>query len=274
MAATELGRFLRERRERLDALALGCAVGRRRTTGLRREEVAQRANISTTWYAWLEQGRGGKPSGDILDRLARALMLTDSEREHLFLLGLGRLPDTRYRPSDGVTARLQRVLDALVSSPALIVSPLWDVVAWNAAAAAVLTNYAELPTAERNVLRLVFLDPRSRARNVDWEDVAEFVVAVFRSSIARAGASAIVKPLVDDLRRLSPDFTRLWEHGDVHGPGEGTKHLRHPVLGDIALEFSAFAVDGRPDLTMLVFTPASSHVAGLIAAMPGERLRG
>jgi transcriptional regulator with XRE-family HTH domain len=98
--------YLRERRERLDAVALGFAGGRRRTPGLRREEVAQRADISPTWYSWLEQGRGGAPSAELLDRLARALMLNDVEREHLFLLGLGRLPGVRYRPSDDVTPRL------------------------------------------------------------------------------------------------------------------------------------------------------------------------
>jgi transcriptional regulator with XRE-family HTH domain len=93
--------------------------------------VAQRANISPTWYTWLEQGRGGAPSADVLDRIARALMLTDVEREHLFLLGLGRPPEVRYRKSDGVTPRLQRVLDALDPSPALIRTAIWDVVAWN-----------------------------------------------------------------------------------------------------------------------------------------------
>src|SRR5664279_1386474 len=108
-----LGAYLKGRRTKLDATAFGFTAGRRRTAGLRREEVAQRANISPTWYTWLEQGRGGAPSADVLDRIARALMLTDVEREHLFLLGLGRLPEARYRKSEGVTPRLQRVLDAL-----------------------------------------------------------------------------------------------------------------------------------------------------------------
>src|SRR5437588_10753401 len=108
-----LGAYLRDRRGRLDPATFGYAQGRRRTPGLRREEVAQRANISPTWYTWLEQGRGGSPSADVLDRIARALMLTDTEREHLFLLGLGHPPEARYRKNEGVTPRLQRVLDAL-----------------------------------------------------------------------------------------------------------------------------------------------------------------
>src|ERR1700732_5160569 len=144
-----LGTYLRERRATLDPVALGFSSQRRRTPGLRREEVAQRANISPTWYTWLEQGRGGSPSADVLDRIARALMLTEVEREHLFLLGLGHPPDVRYRKDEGVTPRLQRVLDALEPSPALIRTATWNVVAWNRAASAVLTDYGSLPPEQR-----------------------------------------------------------------------------------------------------------------------------
>src|SRR5271156_3990589 len=119
-----LGAYLRDRRTRLDPAAFGFSVGRRRTPGLRREEVAQRSNISPTWYTWLEQGRGGAPSADVLNRIARGLMLTDIEREHLFLLGLGRPPEVRYKAAEGVTPRLQRVLDALELSPALVKTDL------------------------------------------------------------------------------------------------------------------------------------------------------
>ena len=273
MSDTSLGGYLRERRGRLDPAALGFAPARRRTPGLRREEVAARAHISATWYAWLEQGRGGAPSADVLDRLARALMLTEIEREHLFLLGLGRLPDVRYRPAGGVTPRLQRVLDAMDTSPALIRNVIWDVVAWNRAAAVMLTDYARLPPEERNVLRLIFLDPRSRAMNRDWEGVARFVVGVFRADAARAGAVASAAPLVEELRRRSPEFAAFWDDGDVQGFGEGVKHLRHPVLGEIAIEYSAFAVDGRPDLSMLVYNPTSredaERIRSLLGAMPG-----
>src|ERR1700727_4018192 len=113
-----LGIYLKDRRAKLDPAAFGLPLARRRTPGLRREEVAQRANVSATWYTWLEQGRGGAPSADVLDRLARALMLTDVEREHLFLIALGRLPEVRFHAVRGVTPRLQRVLAALELSPA------------------------------------------------------------------------------------------------------------------------------------------------------------
>ena len=115
-----LGTFLRDRRTRLDPATFGFPAGRRRTSGLRREEVAQRANISPTWYTWLEQGRGGAPSAEVLNRLAAGLMLTEPEREHMFMLALGHPPEPKYTPPQGITPRLQRVLDALKTSPAII----------------------------------------------------------------------------------------------------------------------------------------------------------
>jgi transcriptional regulator with XRE-family HTH domain len=254
-----LGSYLKDRRAKLDPVAFGFPPERRRTPGLRREEVAQRANISPTWYTWLEQGRGGAPSADVLDRIARALMLTDVEREHLFLLGLGRPPEVRYRKDEGVTPRLQRVLDVLEPVPALIRTATWDVVAWNRAATVMLIDYGSLPPNQRNILRFIFLDPRVRAAQYDWESVARFVVGAFRVDAARAGAAAEVEPLVDELCRLSPEFGAMWRENDVHGiHGEAVKHIKHPVLGPIAFEYSAFAVDGRPDLSMMVYNPVTS----------------
>jgi transcriptional regulator with XRE-family HTH domain len=256
-----LGTYLKDRRTRLDAAAFGFGGSRRRTPGLRREEVAQRANISPTWYTWLEQGRGGAPSADVLDRIARALMLTDVEREHLFLIGLGRPPEVRYQASEGVSPRLQRVLDALETSPAIIRTVTWDVVAWNRAARLVLSDYANMPPERRNILRLIFCEPHLRAAQYDWNSVARFVVAAFRADVTRAGAVSHVAEFVDELCRLSPEFAKLWADNDVRSYGEGVKHLRHPVLGPIAFEYSAFAVDGRPDLGMVVYNPATPEDA-------------
>ena len=257
-AENGLGAYLRNRRLKLDPAALGFPAERRRTPGLRREEVAQRANISPTWYTWLEQGRGGAPSADVLDRIARALMLTEVEREHLFLLGLGRPPEARYRKNDGVTPRLQRVLDALDPIPAIIRTATWDVVAWNRAATVMLIDYGTLPPEKRNILRFIFLDPRARAGQYDWQSVARFAVGSFRVDSARAGAAAEVELLVEDLCRLSPEFRAMWRENDLHGPhGEAVKHIRHPILGRLAFEFSAFLVDGRPELSMIVYNPAT-----------------
>ncbi len=262
--ANILGTYLRDRRARLDPVALGFPPGRRRTPGLRREEVASRANISPTWYTWLEQGRGGAPSADVLDRIAAGLMLTEPEREHLFMLGLGRPPEVRYKRVDGVTPRLQRLLDALEVSPAIIKTATWDVIAWNRAAAVLLTDYATLPSDRRNILRLMFADPGVRARQEDWQGVARFVVGAFRADAARGGASAEIADLVEELSRKSPEFEVLWRDNDVVAQGEGLKRLRHDELGVLELEFSAFAVDGRPELGMVVYNPATDEIADRI----------
>lgn len=253
-----LGAYLKAHREKLNPVALGFPISRRRTPGLRREEVAQRAHVSTTWYTWLEQGRGGAPSADVLDRLAHALMLTEVEREHLFLIALGRPPEPRYHAIDGITPRLQRILDALELCPAFIRTATWDIVAWNQAALLVLGDYSKMEASQRNILKLIFSNSRVRSAQADWESVARFVVASFRTEIARAGATESVKSLVDELCSLSPEFKALWQqNNDVQGHGEGTKQLHHPIAGLLSLEYSAFAVDGRPDLSLVIYNPAT-----------------
>lgn len=264
-----LGAFLKDRRARLDPAAFGLS-GRRRTPGLRREEVAQRANISPTWYTWLEQGRGGAPSADVLDRIATGLMLTDLEREHLFVLGLGRPPEMRYKPTQNVTPRLQRLLDSLHSCPAFIKTATWDVVAWNRAAAIVLTDYAKLPANQRNILRLVFCNPAIRTKQRDWEGMARFLVGAFRVDAARVGAVKEVTALVEELSRMSPEFAALWKETDVYGPSDGVKHLQHPELGLIEMEFSSFAVDGRPDLSLVVYNPLDERVKARIRQLVND----
>ncbi len=261
-----LGTYLKDRRTRLDPAALGFPSTRRRTSGLRREEVAQRANVSTTWYTWLEQGRGGAPSANVLDRIAHALMLTEIEREHIFLLALGRPPEVRYRAAEGVTPRLQRILDALEYSPAMLKTFTWDIVAWNRAAAAVLGDGGGLVPEQRNILRRIFCDPDIRAKQTDWEGVARFAVGTFRADVARAGASKEVEALVDELSRLSPEFEAIWRDNDVRGHGEGIKYLKLQV-GLIGLEYSAFAVDGRPDLSMVIYHPATPADADRIRTL-------
>ncbi len=252
-----LGSYLKDRRTRLDPAAFGLSGSRRRTPGLRREEVAARANISPTWYTWLEQGRGGAPSADVLDRISRALMLTDVEREHVYMLGLNRPPEARYRGADAISPRLQRVLDALEVSPAVVRTATWDVVAWNRAAAAVLTDYSTLQHHQRNILKMMFSSERIQAAQEDWKSVARYVVAAFRADAARAGAATQVLEFVEELRQMSPEFDALWQENNVGASGDGTKRLNHPELGKICFEFSSFAVEGRTDLSMIIYNPAT-----------------
>jgi len=253
------GEFLRACRLRLDPASLGFAPGRRRTPGLRREEVAQLASISPTWYTWLEQGRGGAPSKAVLNRIASGLRLTATEREHLFILAFGHPPESHFRGPDTITPRLQRVLDAMTDSPAIIKTVSWDVIAWNRAAAAVLTDYGAIAREKRNILRLMFSDSQVRSLQKEWESVASIVVNAFRADVTRAGRPPETDRLIEELSLSSPEFAALWRRNDVAGHAEGIKHLHHPQLQDIALEFSTFIVDGRPDLSMMVFNPADEQ---------------
>jgi hypothetical protein len=166
-----------------------------------------------------------------------------------------------------VTPRLQRVLDTLEFSPALITTATWDVLAWNSAAAAVFTDYSLLPVEQRNILRLMFCNPGARAKQDDWQAVARFIVAAFRADATRAGAAAEVIKLAGELCSLSPDFAALWRDNDVRLQGEGTKRLRHATHGVIELEYSGFAVDGRPDLSMIIYNPVTNTDADRVRAI-------
>jgi transcriptional regulator with XRE-family HTH domain len=266
--ALTLGGFLRDRRARVNPGPE--ARTRRRTPGLRREEVATRAGVSLTWYTWLEQGRGGPPSDDVVERLARALELDVIGREVLFLLAQKRPPPLVAAPLPQVTPALQRVLDAMPTSPAMVKTVAWDIVAWNEAAEAVLGDYRQASPNERNMLRRLFGDPTLPDRLPEWEHDARYALAVFRVDIARAGDNPAAIALAAELHATSPHFRRLWAENDVRAHWVGRKRLQHHLAGPLELETSAFAVEGSDGLTMVVFVPATPAdvraIEGLLAA--------
>jgi len=250
-----LGNYLRERRQRLDAGKRGYPLLRRRTPGLRREEVAVRACVSTTWYTWLEQGRGGAPSEEVLERLSKALELTAAERDHLFLLAQNRLPGVTWQAGVDVSPSLQRVLDSMTHTPALVKTAEWQVVAWNHAATRVFVDYAELPPEQRNILLMMFSNEEMKKRLPDWHQVTRGMVANFRADVARTGASDHVRALVEELSEMSETFRQLWQSQEVSQHGEGIKQLWLPDEGVLELEYSTFAVEGKPGLSLVVFNP-------------------
>jgi transcriptional regulator with XRE-family HTH domain len=264
-----LGGFLRDRRARL---APPANAGRRRTPGLRREEVAARAGVSITWYTWLEQGRGGPPSDDVLERLARALELDAAGREMMFLIAQQRPPPLQAAPTAQVPPAIQLVLDAMPTSPAMVKTPTWDVVAWNAACAALLGGGpAAQPPSERNSLRRLFCDPAARAALPDWEEHARSMLAVFRIDVARMGRSPEAAALIAELEAASPEFRRLWAENDVRNPGVGVKRFDSPAVGSFSLSYASFAVDGAEGLTMIVFTPVAAADVRAIEALMARR---
>jgi transcriptional regulator with XRE-family HTH domain len=252
----EAGDFLRSRRERLAPSDVGLSDGfRRRTPGLRREEVAMLAGVGTTWYTWLEQGRDVRPSNEVLSALAGALRLDPTERRHLFVLHDRRPPERPNTGPEQVDEPLRRMLDSLTGQPAFVLGRRWDVLAWNRAAEVVYGPYGSLEGDERNMLHLVFVDQDHRRLVDDWEAVARSSLAMFRADCARYAGDPNFERLVVRLTRLSPEFAQWWPQREVARPLAGEKRIDHPIAGRMLFEYSSFGVGDPPDMKLIVFTP-------------------
>jgi transcriptional regulator with XRE-family HTH domain len=252
----EAGEFLRSRRERLTPSDVGLPVGfRRRTPGLRREEVAMLADVGTTWYTWLEQGRDVRPSNEVLIALAAALRLDPTERRHLFVLHDRPALERRPAGAEQVDEPLRRMLDSLSGQPAYVLGRRWDILAWNRAAEVVFGPYGQLQGDERNTLHLIFADPDHRRLLVDWETVARASLAMFRADCARYAGEPDFERLVARLTRLSPEFAQWWPQREVARPLAGQKRIDHPSAGRMLFEYSSFGVGDPPDMKLIVFTP-------------------
>ncbi len=254
---TELAHFLRNRREHLSPVQLGLpTAGRRRTPGLRREELAAVAGVGTSWYTWLEQGRAITVSPQVLESLARALHLDAEERTHLFILARGEIPARTTVPTEMVDQALQQMLDALGIYPAYVVNAHWNVVAWNEVACRVFLNFAALAGRERNLLWLLFTHPTLRRLYVDWEGVARRVLALFRVSTAQVVGEQWFLELIEGLCEASPEFQIWWPQHDIAGSPRDAKALHHPLVGELVLHPNLFQVAHAPGCWMLVYTPA------------------
>ncbi|MDR3475339.1 MAG: helix-turn-helix transcriptional regulator [Devosia sp.] len=252
---SELAGFLRSRRERLSPADVGLSPGaRRRTPGLRREEVALLAGVGTTWYTWLEQGRDIRPSAEALKSLARALKLDQTETRHLFVLGQRLLPEAGALAPEVVPAAFRRMLDRMSDQPAYVTGRRWDVLAWNKAAAAVFGDYGRLEGDERNILHLVFTNEAHRQLLADWSDVARVALAMFRLDHARHSGEADFERLISVLNAQSPEFRDWWPKHEVVPPLSGAKRLRHPQIGLMSFDYTMLAVVGQPDLRLVVYT--------------------
>ena len=267
----ELGAFLRSRRERLRPEDVGLPSGaRRRTPGLRREEVAVLAHISTEYYVRLEQGRAPRPSGEVLAGIAGALRLTAAESSHLHVLA-GTAPNRAGRHRRDVRPSILALLDRLPQTAAIVVSAAFEVLAWNDLAAALLEDFAALAPDDRNLARKAFLGPRRPdATLYGVSDAAEFrhhVVMELRSTRARYPSDPAVTGLVEELRAGSPEFTRLWERHDVQAAPTLTKTFRHPAVGKITLDCDSLKLTDRDQHLVLYTAPPGSRDADALALL-------
>lgn len=259
----EFGAFLSSRRARLQPHEYGLPAGRRRTPGLRREEVAVLAGVSVSWYTWLEQGRDIQPSPDALRRIANVLKLDAVEAAHLFALSaVAALAPPAV--SGGVSEGLELLVRAIDPVPAYVRNARLDILAWNPAIAELFVDYGALPPHERNTLRLLFLYAPYRTRILDWEQMARGMISAFRANRALAPDKAPFDGLVDELCNLSAEFRLWWQDTEVTGFDEGRKRLLHPAGGVLEFTYVALTPQGRPDLSLVTYLPraARSAVAG------------
>ncbi len=251
----ELADFLRTRRTQLDRSALGLPEGaRRRTHGLRREEVAAFSGVSVTWYTWLEQGRDVNPSRQVLDAIAGALRLTPAE--HTYLLSLAGLAAVGLEPAASREApeHIQHLLDALVGSPAFAITSDWSIVAWNAAYAELYPNVATAEAADRNLLWAVFTDPFVRGLLPDWEVTSHRFLAEFRAEAGPRLSQPDCRALVRRLEEQSPEFRAAWRRHDIEGFTSRRRSFLTPS-GRREYEHHRLAASDQPDLFVTIYTP-------------------
>jgi transcriptional regulator with XRE-family HTH domain len=271
MDKQELGAFLRSRRERLRPQDVGLPTGpRRRTPGLRREEVAVLAHISTEYYVRLEQGRAPRPSAEVLAGIAGALRLTDAESDHLHVLA-GTAPAGARLHRRDVRPSIRALLERLPQTAGFVISAVFEVLAWNDLAAALMEDFAPLAPRDRNLARRAFLGPApGGARLYGISDAAEFrhhVVMQLRATLARYPADPDVTGLVDELRAGSPDFARLWERHDVQAPPVLTKTFRHPSVGEVTVDCDTLSLTDRDQYLVLYTAPPGSPDAEALALL-------
>ncbi|GAA4252566.1 helix-turn-helix transcriptional regulator [Dactylosporangium darangshiense] len=271
MDKQELGAFLRSRRERLRPEDVGLPSGsRRRTPGLRREEVAVLAHISTEYYVRLEQGRAPRPSGEVLAGIAGALRLTDAESDHLHVLA-GTAPSRTGLHRRDVRPSILALLERLPQTAAFVMSAAFEVLAWNDLAAALMEDFAGLDAQERNLARRAFLGAaRAGTPLYGVSDAAQFrqyVVMELRSTLARYPSDPAVTALVGELRDGSPEFARLWQRHDVQAAPMLTKTFRHPVVGEVTVDCDSLMLADRDQHLVLYSAPPGSPDAEALALL-------
>jgi transcriptional regulator with XRE-family HTH domain len=266
-----LAELLRTRRDRLTPADVGLPAGsRRRTAGLRREEVAQLAGVSATYYTFLEQGRDVRPSRQVVAALASALRLSPAERAHLFqLAGIPLAADDGFQAetADPVVSTLVSRLDPF---PAYVKGGRWDVLAANRAARVLFTDWPALPPGDRNKVWWMFTEPAARKVYVEWEKEASELLGRFRAAAARRPDDPAFTTLIERLHQASPEVREWWPRYEVRPVGSGTKRLHHPALGDVAFQHIVLQVADHPEQMLVYFTTSEvpeSKLADLAAVL-------
>lgn len=273
---TELADFLRRRRDALQPEDVGLpGGGRRRTPGLRREEVALLAGVGTTWYTWLEQGRDVRASREVLEALAQALQLGTVERDHLVHLGRGA-GTPPLAPVEEVAPAVRRLVESLEGTPAYVLGARWDYLVWNDAFAAIFGDPTELPEGRRNHVWKILASPSSRALTENWERTARLTIAKFRGDYAQHIGDPWFEQLVADVHEACPEFAGWWKEHKVKGDGDGRKCIIHSVGGAMRFEHATLRHGESPSRRVVLFSPideddTAAKVRRLVADWRAQR---
>jgi transcriptional regulator with XRE-family HTH domain len=272
----ELGAFLKARRRQLVRAELGLPpVMGKTATGVRREEISCLSGVSVTWYTWLEQGRQIRPSRQVLDALARTLCLSAAEHGYILSLAGYSAPQPVPEPSTrAAPAHVQRLLESLDGFPAYAITPDWAMWGWNAAYTALYRDLARVPTADRNLLWLIFTDPYLRELMPDWEFMSRRHLAQYRAEAGpRLGHPSFSRP-VQRLLQASEAFRAGWESHDIEGFASRERLFRHPVVGDLHLEHHCLAPSDHPHLRLVIYTPVlATDTPQRLRQLVGEETR-
>jgi transcriptional regulator with XRE-family HTH domain len=239
---------------------------RRRSKGLRREDVAALAGLSATWYTWLEQGRDVHPSEHVLERLSRALGLSPAERDYLFMLAQHRPPP--LAPSAGAEIRpaTRRMLDSL-NVPALIHTRRWDVVGWNSIWPHCFPDFGVRPPAERNLLKILLTEADFHRDPTEHDQIARRVLAKARLDYSQAADDPAFDQLIEELSAICPDFQHYWRSAEIVSCSEGVYKQGYAGLGEIAYEHTSYTIEAAPELRLLIFSPADEQSAKYLATL-------
>ncbi|WP_059013399.1 helix-turn-helix transcriptional regulator [Streptomyces specialis] len=270
----ELAAFLRGRRARVTPADVGMPPGlRRRTPGLRREEVAQLAGVGVTWYTWLEQGRPINASAQVLDAVARTLRLDAAERRHLYHLAEVPYVPGREDGAPGVDAigpDVQTMLDALDPLPAVVYNLRYDVLGDNATYRGLFPRLLRMPGGVRNALWTLFTTDPATCPIVLRESELKIMVATLRASYGGHVGEPAWESFVRELCRVSPEFAAMWASGDVVPPGPRLKTFRHPDIGEVRMRTQSLSVNGMPDSRMVVYVPGDEESRRRVATLAGD----
>ena len=263
----QLSDFLKSCRARRPPTAVGLTPAiRRRSKGLRREDVAALAGLSATWYTWLEQGRDVHPSEQVLERLSCALGLSAAERDYLFMLAQHRPPP--LSPSAGAEIRpaTRRMLNSL-NVPALVHTRRWDVVAWNKIWPRCFPDFGARPPGERNLLKILLTEADFHRDPTEHDQIARRVLAKARLDYSQAADDPAFDRLIEELSAVCPDFQRYWRSPEIMSCSEGVYKQAYSDLGEIAFEHTSYTIEAAPELRLLIFSPADEQSARHLATL-------